>query len=191
MIKILILVIIFFTSCRGSERKVKGSENKLAQSTELKLSNAANCEEKFDCYNLSLKWNYKDHSYFDTIVRVRNYQNNDRSKKVICDSKFVDLQCESLIYNCKYIAVYLKYLERLNKFAMIGYSQLDSSKTVAHFYVVGNSNSIVVEMRSFLISKENIIAMKMFPFLSDFTPIEEFEKDEFVGPDPHELDNLK
>jgi hypothetical protein len=189
--KILFLIIIAFTSCRGFERKEKGFENKLAQSTELKQPTSTFCKEKFDCYTLSLKWNYKDSRYIDTIVSVRNYLNNDSNKKVICDSKFIDLQCESLIYNCKYISNYLMYLERLNNFAMLSYSQLDSSKTVAHFYLVGKSDLKVVEMQSFLISKEKIIGMKMFSFVSEFTPIGEFEIDGSIGPDPNELDNTK
>ena len=190
--KIILLILLFFTSCRGFERKEKGAGNRLAQSTELMQSTTTIRKEKLDCYNLSLKWNYKDSRYMDTIISVRNYQKKDSCKKIICDAKFIDLHCESLIYNCKYIAVYLKYLERLNKFAMLGYSQLDSSKTVVHFYAVGKSDSKVVEMRSFLISQKKIIAIKMFSFSTAFTPIEEFEKDiDGVGPDPNESDNWK
>lgn len=75
---------------------------------------------------------------------------------------------------------------------MLGYSQIDNSKTVAHFYVVGKSDSKVVEMQSFLISQKKIIAVKMFSFSTAFTPIEEFEKDmDKVGPDPNESDNWK
>lgn len=52
--KIILLIIMLLTSCRGFERKEKGTGNKLVQSAEFMQSTITIRTEKFDCYNVRL-----------------------------------------------------------------------------------------------------------------------------------------
>jgi len=189
MKKILVLFIILLISCKGHDKKMNSSEDYMSQSAGLNQSCYHKNSEKPNCYNLSLKWNIKDTIFIDTLLSVRNIDTNDESKRVICDSNDIDLEYDTLIWNYKLISIHLTYLDRLNKFALIGYKSLPNSNIEAHFYLVDKTDLKVVEMHSFLLAQNKIIGIKMFPFLTEFTPITEFEKDKFISPDPNELLN--
>jgi len=182
-------LIILLISCKGHNKRINSPENNISQSAGLNQSSPHSNSEKPNCYDVSLKWNTKDTTFIDTLLSVRNFNMNDESKKVICDSNYIDLEYDTLILNYKLIANYLPYLDRLNKFALLGYKRLPNSNFEAHFYLVDKTDLKVVEMRSFLLAQYKIIGIKMFPFLTEFTPIDEFEKDEYIGPDPNELLN--
>ncbi len=131
---------------------------------------------KLNCYQEKIRWFTKDKAFKDTTLLFRNYIDGNKDKRIVCKTKLPDKNIENLIWNCKYIASYLQYLERLNEFAFISYQQLDNENTIVSFYLCSYKSKESYDMTTFKVANNKIVGIIVLPpIFKEFIPIEKFD----------------
>jgi len=132
-----------------------------------------------NCYSekIMLCINPIDKQYKDTVLNFRNYIEKNDEKRIVCNDWVEDKDLEKLIWECKYIATDLQYLNDLNKFSIILYNIDRQDSVIVHYFLCDRISKEAYESRRFLIANKKIIGMNRFPGIDEeFVPIEEFDR---------------
>jgi len=139
-------------------------------------SRTDNIKDRLNCYQEKIKWNTFDRNFKDSILLFRNYIENKKDKRVICNSISYKKDIENLIWNSKYISILIQYMGKMNNFAFISYNQVNKDEFIVSFYLCNNESKETCEMRRFKIRENMIIGINVFPnIVKDFIPIDEYE----------------
>ena len=133
---------------------------------------------KKNFYSEKIKLYTKDKEYKDTVFTFRNYIMGNDEKQIVCNGLNVDKDIEKLIWECKYLEVYLEFQNNLNKFSIVSY-KIDNKKNniIASYFLCDRESKETIEMRRFLIANKKIVGINIFPsFVKGFLPIEEYDK---------------
>jgi hypothetical protein len=126
----------------------------------------------------------KDKIFKDTVVQFRNYIKNLDDKRIMCNDQFYDYKLEKLIWECKYISVYLQSQKRLNRFSIVAFKKSNKKATIVSYYICNRKTRETLELIRFKVVKYKITGINIFPsFIKSFTPIEEYEKHIFAPPE--------
>jgi hypothetical protein len=131
-------------------------------------------------YNEKIRLNTKEKECIDTIFTFRNYIDDNDEKRIACNDLVIDKDIEKLIWECKYIAVYLKYQNDMNKFSIISYRTNNKNSTIVCYFLCDRKSRKTVEMVRFKVENKEIVGINILPCCYDgFVPIDEFDNPKF------------
>jgi hypothetical protein len=140
------------------------------------FSQASMVNSNNKCYSEKIRLNIKDKIFKDTVVQFRNYIKNLDDKRIMCSGKFYDNKLEKLIWECKYISVYLQSQNRLNRFSIVTFKKSNKKVTIVSYYMCNRKTRETLELIRFKVVNYKITGINIFPVLFEgFTSIEEFE----------------
>lgn len=135
-------------------------------------------------YSERILLNIKDKIFKDTVVQFRNYIRNLDDKRIMCNGILYDNKLEKLIWDCKYISVYLQSQKRLNRFSIVAFKINKNKATIVSYYICNRKTRETLELIRFKVVKYKITGINIFPsFIKSFTPIAEYEKHIFAPPE--------
>jgi hypothetical protein len=115
--------------------------------------------------------------YIDTVFIFRNYVDSNDEKRILYNDLEIDREIDKLIWECKYITVYLQYQNNLNKFSIISYRLDNQNRIIASYFLCNRESRKIVEMMRFQVENKKIIGINVLPGIyEDFIPIDEYEK---------------
>jgi len=130
-----------------------------------------------DCYREKIKLNVKERVFKDTVVTFRNYIKDCDDKRIMCNNSTIDKDIEKLIWESKYIKVYLESQHKLNYFSIISYKTDNRNCTIVRYFLCKRDSKVTVEMLRFKVENKKIIGLHGLPCLDGkFVPVEEYDK---------------
>lgn len=130
-----------------------------------------------NCYSEKIKVKKTEKTFKDTVVLFCNYIKNADDKRIMCNNNNCNRNLAKIIYECKYISVYLKYQKHLNFFSIVSFKTDYHKVTIAHYYLCKRKTRKVEEMSRFKIFNGKITELNLDPDLIDkFITIDEYEK---------------
>jgi len=133
-------------------------------------------DSRDSCYSEKIRLNIHGKTLKDTVVLFRNFINGLEDKRVICSSKLPSEDIEKLIWDCKYISIFLAYQKKLNKFSILSFKMLSETNILAYYYLCDRKTGEAVEMTRFRIENRKIVGINVMPNIYDgFVPIDEYD----------------
>jgi len=132
-------------------------------------------------YPYTVLWKNSDSIFNDTVIFFRNYIKKDSSIRIAYNQDCHCEQYDSLIFekdNKENIIKRSNILKRINKFQFIFCEKNSNNDVIVHLYITDNISLKTYEDARYLIRKNKIISINIFPFIDDslFIPYNEFNR---------------
>jgi hypothetical protein len=171
----LIYIVLTFSFCSNFNNKQKVSEKR---TNYLSYDTVVNINIK-EYYPDTVLWKNFYGIFNDTVIFFRNYIVKDNSIRIAYNQ---DCNCEqygSLIFekgNIENIIKISNILKRMNKFQFIYCEKNSNNDVIVHLCITDNLSLKTFENTRYLIRKNKIILINLFPSISDslFIPYDEF-----------------
>lgn len=135
-------------------------------------------------YSEKIRLFIKDKVFKDTVVQFRNYIEGIDDKRIMCIDRFCNKRLEKLIWDCKYISVFLQSQNRLNRLSILSFKKHNKNVIIVSYYLCDRKTRMTIEMQRFKVVNNKITGINIFPgFIKSFTPIEEYEKHTVAPPE--------
>jgi hypothetical protein len=96
------------------------------------------------------------------------------------NNSLIDNDIEKLIWESKYIEVYLTYQHKHNQFSIISYKTDNQNGTIVRYFLCNRDSKETVEMVRFKVENKKIIGINGLPYITDkFIPVEEIDNPKY------------
>ena len=130
------------------------------------------------CYREKIRLNVKERELKDTVVTFRNYIKGCDDKRIMCSNSIIDNDIEKLIWESKYIAPFLEFQHKQNRFSIISYKTDSNNCTIVRYFWCYRDSKVTIEMRRLKVQNKKIIGIYLGTgsrYIDGFQPIEEFD----------------